>query len=157
MNTNLKRFGNGWFLSILIFVCAISYFLGQNVQYKQDQASTGYWQAKAQADELASNIAEKRADACETDPSSKDCNPMYQMVGVFSCGDQSSTAAAEVYWRFKNCTTPAPNPTPKTQVMMPSWCQSTINAYNAAYKPLGYSQGAINEILKKNNPECASY
>ncbi len=49
--------------------------------------------------------------------------------------------------------TSASNPYAK----MPSWCRDTINSYNAAYQPLNYSQSAINEIIKKANPECATY
>jgi len=52
---------------------------------------------------------------------------------------------------------PTPTPTPDPYAKMPSWCRATIYSYDSAYQPLGYSQGAINQIIKQNNPECATY
>jgi hypothetical protein len=54
---------------------------------------------------------------------------------------------------------PTANPThiPDPYAKMPSWCRVTIQTDEAVYQRLNYSQGAINEIIKKENPECATY
>jgi hypothetical protein len=69
---------------------------------------------------------------------------------------QLASASAEITTLLVT-TTKTPPPTSNPYAKMPSWCRDDIAANNAAYQPLGYSQGAINEIIKKQNPECATY
>ena len=134
--------GIGFFVGI-----AVMYLFSQQVLSYQGKTAEE-WAGIANVNSDMLHQEENVANACEEDPSSNDCNPILNaMLAKEDCSKlPTSTSAAVIYWRYKNCSSPISNTTQSGL--------KTIKGMNC--QPTGNNDGSMNcqEYQYQYNPNA---